>query len=205
MKIERVNSYDNSEFSNIALYQHGAFLIDDIPCEFVIVSKDTATITTLFNGDLTEVIEEFRFYAEHITKFVDNKGNVVKEYPTVDLFECSFEDLQPSQFYLSMEKAGFIETWLKSPEDVFIPATKYDGKYIILDGHTRLAIAYKKGFQYIYIFESEASDYIIDFVLEAKRRNIFHIKDLEVLSSEEYQKKWHDYCDEYFMQKEQQI
>lgn len=53
MEIRRINNYSDSRFSEKVLKQHGAFEAD--------------------------VIEEFRYYAEHITKFYNESGQTVAE------------------------------------------------------------------------------------------------------------------------------
>ena len=40
MKIERIDSYTDNRFSGEALFQHGCFLADDVPCEVQIVSDN---------------------------------------------------------------------------------------------------------------------------------------------------------------------
>ncbi len=47
----------------------------------------------------TELIEEFRFYTPHITRFYDRDGKILKEYPRVQLLTLCLDQIQPSQFF----------------------------------------------------------------------------------------------------------
>ena len=70
MRIDRINTYDDNRFSQEALYQHGCYIADvDVPVEIKIISQTEALIK---GGEayFDEVIEEFRFNAEHITIFM---------------------------------------------------------------------------------------------------------------------------------------
>lgn len=69
LEITRINSYDDKRFSQIVLNQHGAYLVDDEPCEIEIVSKDTALVSGKNPSVHEELIEEFRYHAPHVCKF----------------------------------------------------------------------------------------------------------------------------------------
>ena len=40
--------------------------------------------------------------------------------------------------------------------------------------------------------------YIFDFVKEAQKREIYTPQDIKMVSHSEYEKKWYQFCDEYF-------
>ena len=98
--VNRINTYTDSRFSKKVLNQHGAFLIGDEPYEVEIVSKTDAVIRGKNPNFYESVIENFRFYAEHITNFWDESNNLVKTYPAVELVRISIAEIQPSQFYV---------------------------------------------------------------------------------------------------------
>jgi len=212
MKIERINDYEDSRFAPEVLRQHGAFLLEDeYPCAFQIVDMRSAVVDFPEGLQIAEVIEEFRFYAGHITRFYDKKGNLLKEYPEAELFDLALEKIQPSQFYVDEDKLAAIESFVEGPEDVIIPVVRGNAAalaenagaaYISLDGHTRLRCALQKGFQTVKAYFSEdEGGYIGDFVQEALKRGIYGIKDVRILSHEEYVEKWHAFCDDYFRKK----
>ena len=71
-KIERINTYNDKRFDPEILKQHGAFLVNEkFVCQFQIFQRTCAVVTWEGNIDLEALIKEFRFYAEHVTKFYD--------------------------------------------------------------------------------------------------------------------------------------
>lgn len=198
--ISRVNDYEDKRFSKKALQQHGAFLVNGVfPYEIIITGKKDAVITGSNREYEKAVIEYFRFFAEHITRFTDERGNVVIEYPEVELFEIPLKNIQPSQFYVDKSKKKEVSTFIHSKEDVIIPLKKQGEHFISMDGHTRMSVAADKGFDSILAFLSaDDVDYLEYFVTEARKRNIFTPYDLTELEHDEYEEKWNGFCEKYF-------
>lgn len=198
-KIQRINEYDDIRFPREVLIEHGAFLIDDkYKCSFKITSKNTATVEFDKEINIEEVIDEFRFYAEHITKFYDINNKIIKSFPSINIFKINIEDIQPSQFYVDKNKVESVSSFITNSNDIIVPLAKINDELVSLDGHTRLHLATKRGYKQVYGFYTLAEDYIRDFVLEAKRRNILTPYDLKVLTHEEYEEKWYRFCNEFF-------
>ncbi|MGT2756415.1 hypothetical protein [Streptococcus ovuberis] len=123
-------------------------------------------------------------------------------------------NLQPSQFYLSEAKLQAIEVWF-NPQDLagFEPiAVKYlDGQWIVVDGHSRLFVAYQKGLEALPVILEE-EDWNWDFyrfcVEATKEKRIVSIADLATrrLPQDLYEVKWIGWCqaifDKYFSKKE---
>lgn len=201
-EIRRINSYNDSRFSQDVLNEHGAFIVDDeYKCQFKIKSLDSAVIYCDRTQDIDLAIEEFRFYSENISKFYNDSGSLIKEFPPVDLVEVMVECIQPSQFYVNEEKVDALSNIIESSEDIVIPVCKIGEDIISLDGHTRLYIAFLRGFKKVNVFYTEPFEYIEGFVREAKERKVFKPSDLTLLSSEDYKEKWHKYCEDFFSKK----
>ena len=203
MNITRINTYDDHRFSQEALNQHGCYLAcGDVPIEIKIISQSEAIII----GDeayFDEVIDEFRFNAEHITKFYDESGKIVKKFKDVELFKLDIDKIQPIQFFVDKDKLEAVKTFVHSEEDVIIPIAMHDGTYVSLDGHTRLYLAYILDFKHVYAYFSEDFDGFDYFFDEARKRNIYSAKDLILLEHEEYVEKWDKFCDEYYMMRDE--
>ncbi len=202
MSIIRINRYDDHRFSQEALNQHGCYLADGkVPIEIKIISQSEAII----KGDkayFDEVIDEFRFNAEHITKFYDESGKLVKKFKDVELFKLDIDKIQPIQFFVDKDKLEAVKSFVHTEEDVIIPIAKHEGTYASLDGHTRLYLAYILGFKQVYAYQSQNFDGFDYFFDEARKRNIYTAKDLILLDHEEYREKWDKFCDEYYMTRE---
>ncbi len=199
--IKRIDSYEDTRFSEKVLCQHGAFVVNDLLMyEVEIISNFEAII----RGDeryYREVIDEFRFYAEHISKFYNEKRNVVAEYEIIPTIDVQIDKIQPSQFYVSSIKKEAVSSFIQREEDIIIPLVEYGDRYISMDGHTRLSIAIDKGFKYIKGIVVPGDKWLYEFVNEAVKRNVITPYDLEILSQEEYDIKWNMFCDEFFERK----
>ncbi len=203
MNIKRIDSYSDTRFSRKVLEQHGAFLCDGEPYEVEIISQREALIRGAVPDYYTAVIDEFRFFAEHISSFIDESGGAVAQFPQVKLFDVEIRDIQPSQFYIDEDKLCAVSNFIHSSEDVVIPLIRWEGRWLSLDGHTRMFAAHKKGIKIIKGFVSHSDVYIFDFAMEARSRGINSPMDMEVLDHEEYCIKWHKFCDDFFAAKEQ--
>ena len=196
--IERIDSYQDSRFSQTVLNQHGAYLISGQACEVEIVGKYTAVLRGDDPAQFRRLAEEFRFHAPHITRFLDEGGAVLFEYAPERELTVALDQIQPSQFYIDAEKLNAVRTFVHSAEDIVIQVLPWEGRYISLDGHTRLYLAVQKGWETVRAVASETDDWIWTFVREARRRGINSPKDLILLPHERYTELWDRYCDEVF-------
>lgn len=202
MNIKRINTYEDPRFSQNVLNQHGCFLVDEEPYEVEIISDHEAVIRGREEDVFSELIEEFRFYTPHITTFYAEDHSVVRRFPPVRLLKIPLSDIQPSQFYVDEEKFAAVSTFLRSEEDIIIQVLKQENRYISLDGHTRLYYAVQRGWCNIRAVEEVSGDYIYAFVKEARKRNIRSPYDLSLISHQEYEKKWNQFCDDFFARKD---
>ena len=198
MNVTRLDTYDDQRFSQKSLLQHGAFLVDDTPCEIIITGSDTAVVRCPVPDAIDALIDEFRFYAEHITHFTDEAGSLLCAFPPVERFSVALADIQPSQFYADEDKLRAVRSFIASPEDVVIPLTPYQGRYASLDGHTRMVAARELGFTHVTGFLTQADAWIFRFAEEAVRRSVISPADITILPHDEYCIKWHRFCDEFF-------
>lgn len=199
--IQRINRYDDPRFSPQVLWQHGAFLVDDRPYEVEIVGQETAVVRGPDSAVFPELMEHFRFFAEHIYRFIDESGRLIREYRPVALFSVKLTEIQPSQFYVDIDKIAAVKNFIGRAEDIVIPLIKTQSGYISLDGHTRLALAVEWGFNYVQGFFTQAGDYIVDFAREAQKRNVWSPFDLQAIPHEKYEVLWNQFCDEFFERK----
>ena len=200
MEIQRIDAYTDPRFPQEVLWQHGAFLVDGAPWAFRVISGHEAVVSAeaLNPAALGEAVETFRFYAEHITTFYDGEGNCLLRLPPVERREVEIDSLQPSQFSVDREKCAAVGHFIHTAADVVIPVTTLDGSLCVLDGHTRLYEAWRRGIRTAMAIEIPGWQALAGFVCEARTRNIFHIRDMALYSPQEQEKNWHDWCDAYF-------
>ncbi len=201
MEIQRIDSYTDPRFPQEVLYQHGAFLVDGAPWTFRVISDHEAEVAGegLNRETLAEAAEDFRFYAEHITTFYNEAGDRLLELPPVERREVEIDLLQPSQFSVDREKCAAVGHFIHTAADIVVPVTRLeDGSLCVMDGHTRLYEAWRRGITTAMVFEVSGWETLGDFVAEARNRDIYHIRDMALYSPQEQKEKWHDWCDAYF-------
>lgn len=197
-KIIRIDTYDDKRFNRESLNQHGCYIVDNkFTYEIKIISKDSAIIKGN-EKHFKEVIDEFRYYAYHITKFFDEDDNLIIEFPRVKLFKVKLDEIQPLQFFVDKDKLKAVETFVNSKEDVIVPLSKWEDRYVSHDGHTRLYLAYKKGFEHVYGYLNEPFDGYQFFVNETIKRGIKKASDMLLLEHKDYDEKWIKFCDEFY-------
>lgn len=197
MTITRINTYDDPRFSPEALRQHGCYLLDDQACEVRIVAEATAIVTGCPVQQLPALVEAFRFNAPHITRFTDAAGCVLTELPPLPTFPIRLSDIQPSQFFVDEEKLAAVRSFIHAPEDVIIPVIAHEGRYISLDGHTRLFLAAQQGWQSVRAVHDTADDVLFAFAEEAAGRGVHTPADMTLLSHAEYEVRWNQFCDDF--------
>ncbi len=195
MPITRINTYADPRFSPEALRQHGCFLVDGTPCEVRIVAADTAVVTGCPEKHLTALIEAFRFNAPHITRFLGTDDRLLAQLPPVEPFPVRLRDIQPSQFFVDEEKLAAVRTFVHRAEDVIVPVARHEGRFISLDGHTRLLLAAQQGWETVRAVHDAADSVLLAFSAEAARRGVRTPADMAVLSHGEYQVQWNAFCD----------
>lgn len=195
MPITRINTYTDPRFSPEALRQHGCFLVDGTPCEVRIVAADTAVVTGCPEKHLAALIEAFRFNAPHITRFLDKDDRLLAQLPPLEIFTVRLRDIQPSQFFVDEEKLAAVRTFVHRAEDVIVPVARHEGRFISLDGHTRLHLAAQQGWETVRAVHDTADSVLLAFAAEASRRGVRTPADMAVLSHGDYQVQWNAFCD----------
>lgn len=198
MEIKRINTYNDPRFLQNVLNQHGCFLADGIPYEIEIISEREAVVRGENPAAFLPLINQYRFFAPHITRFYDDKGNIIKEYPQADIFELNLEQIQPSQFYVDSEKIEAIRTFIHQPQDIIIQVMPYEDRYISLDGHTRLYYAVMNGWTTVRAVIETSDDWVYRFVDEAQKSGVYTPYDMSLISRSEYEQRWNRFCDEIF-------
>lgn len=198
MEIKRIDTYHDSRFTQKVLNQHGGFLVWDVPYEVEIISDSEAVIRGEKRDLYFALIEEFRFYTPHITRFYDENHSIVKEFPPAQIFTIGLEQIQPSQFYVDKDKITAVGSFIRRADDIIIQVLPDQGRYISLDGHTRLYYAVMKGWKSVRAVIDASDDWVFGFVREAKKRNIYTPFDLIPVDHGEYEVKWNRFCDEFF-------
>lgn len=198
INIVRINAYDDPRFTEKILVQHGAYLVENEPYEVEIIGTDSAIVHGSNPSYFAALIDEFRFYTEQITTFFNEAMECIARFPKVVKYSIALKDIQPSQFFVDEAKKEAVSSFISCTEDIIIPVKRIDGRVVSLDGHTRMAVAIEKDIKDILVFETEADEYIPNFVKEAQNRGVYSPYDLVTISHDEYEIKWNQFCDDFF-------
>lgn len=198
MNIKRIDRYEDKRFSKTVLLQHGAYEIDGEPYEAEIIDSECAVIRGKDSGKYSSLAQEFRFHAPHISRFINSNGTTILEFPQQKQFDLELNLVQPSQFYVSSQKLQAVSSFIKKAEDIVIPVIRVKDRYVSLDGHTRLYLAYKQKWEKVRAVISETDEWIWKFIEEAEKRGIYRPSDLQPVSQEEYEICWNAFCDKIF-------
>lgn len=189
-------------FSTKAIELNNAFMIleeEEVYTYEFEIKQFKATVKSNTNKFLEQVIEEFHFFNAVVNEF-EYHGKIIKSYEKKFIIRLPIVILQPSQFFISEEKLKFINDNLLE-EDIFIPVALIEDEYVVLDGHTRLYSLYENAARMVNCYFDSYSEYIKDFVYFAKEKGILSVKQMEIVSKEEYEILWHGFCDAYFEMK----
>ena len=198
MEIERINTYEDNRFSQTVLYQHGCFLADGKPYEVEIISDYEAIVRGENQNVYSSVVEEFRFYTPHITRFFDKNGRIIMEYPQAQVLMLRLDQIQPSQFFVDEDKIAAISSFVHKPQDIIIQVLPDKDRFISLDGHTRLYYAVMNGWECVRAVAESSEDWVYQFVAEAQKRGICTPKEMTLLTHAEYEERWIRFCDDFF-------
>lgn len=105
---------------------------------------------------------------------------------------------------MDRDKLAAIRTFIHEPQDVILQVLPHNGRYIALDGHTRLYCAVQKGWPTVRGIVETSDDYIFGFVNEAHARGIFTPSDMTLLTHADYETQWYGFCDAFFAKAEKE-
>ena len=200
MKIIRAEINDTDVFNENEL-DFGAccFFTEDRRNKYFFEIKGLeAAVFTNTNQYIDQAIQEFLFFSSFITTIKDKEGNILLTRTPSQPYLFDIGKIQPSQFFINIDKLECCKKWIKSPDDILIPIVIKENKVISLDGHTRLKAALDFGYTSIFVYPDEYDDSIIYFVDEAIKRQIYSVSDMEIVSNDEYKQKWDKFCDDLF-------
>ena len=116
--------------------------------------------------------------------------------------KVNIKNLHPTQFYLSEKKLKEIQNLYQSTEIINvdpISVLSYKNRLLITDGHHRAYQALLAGQDTISAeWDKDGGDELYDLYAQVcEERKIYSVLDLKnrILSQDEYEAKWYNWCD----------
>ena len=210
MNIRRANQSDKKHFDERVFNQQLAYVIEESSkrsyVSFKIFDMQKAIISPYHERYFKALVNKFLFHQGFVYQIYDTSMNLLYEKDKVTLIKVHPNECKLTQWVVSSTKLNRIKPWITSPNEVILPYFKYKKHKVILDGHSRLKVAYDMNLPYIYLYEEIGDDLSKAFFVSALKRGVKHIKDVAILSDAKYQVLWHQECDRFidvFNQKEE--
>ena len=188
MKIYR--DYNNSFYMKDNLSLGNCITIEDKNEKFYYefeINKDRALIKYNSILHIKDAINEFRKYNMQVTTFYNSDHSFYMAFDPIFTFKLPIDILQPSKFFIDKEKLDTIEKHLEN-ELLFVPVTIIDDEYVLLDGHARCMYLLLNDYKMVDVYMQKEDSNTKEYVYIAKENNLFKIKNMEILSHEDYLK-----------------
>lgn len=149
------------------------------------VNQDKALVKYNSILHIKDAINEFRKYNMQVCIFYNEDRSFYMAFDKVQTFKLPIHILQPSKFFIDREKLDIIEKYLAN-EQIFVPVDILDDEYVLLDGHARIRYLIENDVKMVDVYMGHITEEIKEYVYIAKENNLFKVKDMEILSHEDY-------------------
>ena len=186
MKIKRDREYSWYTFDNKALGNCFTVIADDKEYHYEFeINGSEAKVKYDSILHIKDAIKEFRKYNKQVIRFYNEDRSFFQGFDSTQTFKLPIDILQPSKFFIDKDKLDTIEANLAN-ENFVLPVCILDDEYVLLDGHARLRYLYDNYVKMVDVYMDELHPDTINDVYIAKENNLFKIKQLEILSHEDY-------------------
>lgn len=134
---------------------------------------------------IKDAINEFRKYNKNVIRFYNSDRSFYLGFDEIQTFKLPIDILQPSKFFIDMDKYKAIEKHLEN-ETFVVPVCIIDDEYVLLDGHARVRYLIDNYIKMIDVYMDNPSIDVQNYVYIAKENNLFKVKNMEILPHEEY-------------------
>lgn len=134
---------------------------------------------------IKDAINEFRKHNLQVSTFYNRDRSFYMAFDKIQTFKLPISILQPSKFFIDQNKLDIIEKHLEN-EHIVVPVEILDDEYVLLDGHARCRYLLNNDVKMVDVYIGNITEDIKEYVYIAKENNLFKIKDMEILSHEDY-------------------
>ncbi|MCM1196809.1 MAG: hypothetical protein NC310_07070 [Roseburia sp.] len=150
-----------------------------------IVKKDEAKILCDTGFFLEEVTKEFHKMHLNIIRYYTENHNFYMSFEAVHTFKLPISILQVSEFFLNQTKLENLRKVLNL-DTLKIPVQIIDDEYVVIKNHHGLYLALEEGYKMVEVYLDDINEKTKDYLYLAKEQNIKTVKDMRIISNEEY-------------------
>ena len=188
MKIYR--DYNNSFYMKDNLALGNCITIEDKNEKYYYefeINRDKALVKYNSILHIKDAINEFRKYNMQVSIYYNSDRSFYMAFDNIQTFKLPIDILQPSKFFIDKEKLETIEKHLGN-ELLVVPVCIIDDEYVLLDGHARCRYLLDNDYKMVDVYMAPEESSTKEYVYIAKENNLFKIKNMEILSHEDYLK-----------------
>lgn len=177
-------------------------------CITIIDNNMTYHFLFIVNGNKAIVKTDSNIYLEEAVNYFHNKNLAINEYKFengdyinfdyVYTFKLPISIIQPSKFFIDKDYLAKLDEHILDDEDISFQVDIINDEYVLLNNHTILYLMLEHDIKMVNVYIKKADYYVSDFVYIAKEGNIKKIKDINVVSNEDYNKYWKEFLKNYF-------
>lgn len=155
---------------------HYEFLITDLKAE---IRCDSSLY-------LEEVVEEYHFKHPYIYEYFTKDHNFFMTYDKIHIFKLPISILQVSSVFLDQKRLDDLKEYIDL-DSLFFPVQIIDDEYVVLDKLHELYLTSLESYRMVNVYMSEETSLSKDYLYLTKEQNIRTIKDMHIISHEEYE------------------
>ena len=155
---------------------HYEFLISDFKAE---IKCDSSLY-------LEEVVEEYHLKHPYIYEYYTKDHNFFMSYDKIYTFKLPISIMQVSSVFLDQKRLDELKEHIDL-DNLFFPVQIVDDEYVVLDKLHELYLASLEGYRMVNVYMSEDTSLSKDYLYLTKEQNIKIIKDMQIISHEEYE------------------
>lgn len=152
--------------------------------EFIAINNEAKIICDTSNY-LENVVTEYHRTHLNITQYYTGDHNFYMGFDPVHTFKLPISILQVSKFFLNQSKLDNLRKHLDFDTLVF-PVQIIDDEYVVIRNHHSLYLAWEEGYKMVDVYLDDIPPKTKDYLYLAKEQNIKTVKDMRIISNEEY-------------------
>lgn len=152
--------------------------------EFIVEGNEAKIISDTSNY-LEEVATEYHRVHLNIIRYYTENHTFYMSFDSVHTFKLPISILQVSEFFLNQTKLDNLKNDLNL-DSLAIPVQIIDDEYVVIRNHHSLYLAWEEGHKMVNVYLDDVNQKTRDYLYLAKEQNIKTVKDMRIITNDEY-------------------